>query len=106
MFTKVQYDLLSRNLNFCPTHGHYNENILRKVLDSFNRKIKLKVFFQNKDEQKQQMELANEESGMKRKTISEPKKNHHITKLKRLSKQSKKLLWKGFQIKINYLKMI
>ena len=37
--------LLNKNLNCCPTPGHYNKSILKKDLESFNRKIKLIAFF-------------------------------------------------------------
>ena len=76
-FTKGQYDLLNKNLNFCPTPEYYKKNILKKDLESFNGKIKLKVFFRNKNVQKQQTELANKEPNIKSKTNWEPKKNHH-----------------------------
>ena len=69
--------MLKKNLNFCPTPGHYNKSILKKDLESFNRKIKLKTFFYNKNVQKQETELANKEPVIKSKTNWEPKKNHH-----------------------------
>ena len=69
--------MFNKNLNFCPTPGHYNKNILKKDLESFNRKIKLKAFFCNKNVQKQETELANKELIIKSKTNWEPKKNHY-----------------------------
>ena len=103
-FTKEgQYDLLNRNLNFCPTPAQYNKSTLKKDLESFNRKIKLKAFFRNKKIQKQETELANKEPNIKSKTSWDPKKNHQAveTFIKAI-----KSLWKDFQIKINYLKII
>ena len=50
---------------------------MKKALESFNRKIKLKAFFCNKNVQKQETELANKEPNIKSKTNWEPKKNHH-----------------------------
>ena len=50
---------------------------LKKHLESFNIKIKLKAFFYNKDEQKQETKLANKEPSNKSKANWEPKKNHH-----------------------------
>ena len=50
---------------------------MKKDLESFNRKIKLKAFFCNKNVQKQETELANKEPNIKSKTNWEPKKNHH-----------------------------
>ena len=64
-FTKGQYDLLDKNLNFCPTPGRYNKAILKKDLESFNRKIKLKAFFHNKSKHKQETELADKEPSIK-----------------------------------------
>ena len=75
--TKGQYDLLNKNLNFCSIPGHCNKCILKKDLESMNRKIKLKGFFRNKNKQKQETELANKEPSIKSKTNWEPKKNHH-----------------------------
>ena len=69
--------MLNKNLNFCPTSGHYNKSILKKHLESFNGKIKLKAFFCNKNLQKQETELANKEPIIKSKTNWEHKKNHH-----------------------------
>ena len=69
--------MFNKNLNFCPTPGHYNKNILKKDLESFNRKIKLKAFFCNKNVQKQETEPANKELIIKSKTNWEPKKNYH-----------------------------
>ena len=77
MFTKGQYNLLNKNLNFYVTPGHYNKSILKKDLESFNRKIDLKALFHNKIEQKQETELANKEPSIKSKTNWEPKTNHH-----------------------------
>ena len=79
--TKGQFDLLNKNLNFCPAPGHYNKSILKKDLESFNRKIKLKAFFCNKNIQKQETELANKEPNIKCKTNWEPKKNHHTVEM-------------------------
>ena len=103
-FTKRQYDLVNKNLNFCPRPGQYNTIILKKDLESFNRKIKLKAFLCKENAQKQNAELANKEPNIKSKTNWQPKKN--IMLLKCLLKQSIKILWKDFQIKINYLKII
>ena len=60
--------MFNKNLNVCPTPGHYNKNILKKDLESFNRKIKLKALFCNKNVQKQETELANKELIIKSKT--------------------------------------
>ena len=77
MFTKGQYDLINKNLNFCSTPAHYNESILKNNLECFNKKIKLKAFFHEKSEQIQEAEATSKESIIKSKTNWEPKKNHH-----------------------------
>ena len=53
---------------------------MKKDLESFNRKIKLKAFFHNKNVQKQETELANKEPNIKSRTNWEPKKNHRNVK--------------------------
>ena len=80
-FTKRQYDLLNKNLNFCLTPGHYNKSILKKDLESFNGKVTLKANFHNKIVKKRDKKLANKEPNVKSKTNSEPKKNHHIVEM-------------------------
>ena len=40
-FTKYQYKLLNKNLNFCPTPERYNKNEVINNLKEFKRKIKL-----------------------------------------------------------------
>ena len=50
---------------------------MKKDLESFNKKIKLRKLFHNKNVQKQETKLANKEPNIKCKTIWEPKKNHH-----------------------------
>ena len=73
-FTKRQYDLVNKNLNSCPRPGQYNTIILKKDLESFNRKIKSKAFLCKKNAQKQNTELANKEPNIKSKTNWEPKR--------------------------------
>ena len=51
-----------------------NTNI---YLESFNREIKLKEFFRNKNVQEQETELASKEPNIKNTTNWERKKNHH-----------------------------
>ena len=51
---------------------------MKKDPECFNRKIKLKAFIHNKNEQKQEAELANKEPNVKSKTNGVPKKNHCI----------------------------
>ena len=41
------YQLLGKNLNFCPTPGKYKEKIFEKETNDFFRRIKLKGYFGN-----------------------------------------------------------
>ena len=63
------------SLNFCPKPGHYNKSILKKKIETLNKKIKLKAFFYNKNEQKQA--TANKEPSIHSKTKIENPKNHN-----------------------------
>ena len=49
-FRIPEYNLLSKNLNFCPNPGNYNKNQLKKDTTDFTRRIKLKSFFYEPDE--------------------------------------------------------
>ena len=46
-FTKAEYKLLNKNLNFIPTPKVYNKNELDADLNDFFRRIKLKAYFKN-----------------------------------------------------------
>ena len=48
-FTKNEFKLLGKNLNFCPTPKQYNRNQLNKDLLQFYRNIKLKAHFKNNE---------------------------------------------------------
>ena len=45
MFSKYQYELLNKNLNFCPTPERYNKNEVINDFKEFKRKIKLNIHF-------------------------------------------------------------
>ena len=49
-FTFPEYNLLNKNLNFCPSPGKYNKATLQKDIDAFTRRIKLKAHFNNENE--------------------------------------------------------
>ena len=49
-FTLPEYNLLNKNLNFCPSPGKYNKTTLQKDIDAFTRRIKLKAHFNNENE--------------------------------------------------------
>ena len=103
-FTKGQCDLLNKKLNFCPTPEHYNKSLLRKDFEIFNKKIKSKAFFSHKTYKNKKPNQQTKNQTLKVKPIGNPKRT--IELLKRSSKLSKKILWKDFQIKRNYLKVI
>ena len=96
------YDLLNKNLNFCPIAGHYNKSISKTCSESFNREIEFKAFFHNKNAQKQETELANKEPNIKSKTNWKLKRKHHTVET--LMEAVNKDIAERFQIKINYLK--
>ena len=49
-FSKAEYNLLNKNLNFCPSPGKYNKKTFEKDIDAFTRRIKLKAHFNNNDD--------------------------------------------------------
>ena len=49
-FTTPEYNLLNKNLNFCPSPGKYNKATLQKDIEAFTRRIKLKAHFNNENE--------------------------------------------------------
>ena len=67
------YKLLGKNLNFCPTQGHYNKKILDNELNEFFRRIKLRAYFKNNTNIKK----FNEEDIFKPKSTWQPNNNHH-----------------------------
>ena len=46
-FNIAEYNLLNKNLNFCPSPGKYNKKTFEKDIDAFTRRIKLKAHFNN-----------------------------------------------------------
>lgn len=51
-FTKSQFKVLNKNLNFCPDPGYYNKKEIKTVIKNFERKIKSKAFFELKERNK------------------------------------------------------
>lgn len=45
LFTKNQFKVLNKNLNFCPTPGSYIKKEIKTDIKNFERKIKLKALF-------------------------------------------------------------
>ena len=50
-FTKKQFKVLNKNLNFCPTSG-YNKKEIKTDMKNFEKKTKLKSFFELKTQNK------------------------------------------------------
>ena len=48
----LQFKVLNKNLNFCPTPGYYRKKEIKSDIKNFDRKIKLKAFFQLKERNK------------------------------------------------------
>ena len=46
-FTKHEFDLLNKNLNFCPRPNQFNKSNFNKDLQAFFRRVKLKAHFRN-----------------------------------------------------------
>ena len=46
-FTKHEFELLNKNLNFCPRPNQFNKSNFKKDLQVFFRRVKLKAHFQN-----------------------------------------------------------
>ena len=46
-FSIHEYNLLSKNLNFCPNPGKFQRNNLNKDIEQFTRQIKIKAHFNN-----------------------------------------------------------
>ena len=44
--TKKQFKELNKNLHFCPAPGYYNKKEIKTDIKNFERKIKLKSFFE------------------------------------------------------------
>ena len=50
--TKKQFKVLNKNLNFCPTPEYYNKKEIKSDTKKIERKIKLKDFFELKNQEK------------------------------------------------------
>ena len=82
-FSKSVFQVLNKNLNFCPTPGYYKNNELKTNFNDFFRRIKLKAHFAS-------TEYTNEEEGqfqqnktypfLREKSSWEPKSVHHNIK--------------------------
>ena len=85
-FTKAEYKLLNKNLNFIPTPKVYNKNELNTDLNDFIRRIKLKAYFKDTPNNKIDDDSRLFEQNKKKQwTLSN---NHH--KINTYVEQSKK----------------
>ena len=75
-FIKGQYNLLNKNLNFCPKPGYSNKEELKRDVKSFTRKIKLREQFYDNKENHQVNQVVSEPV-IECKSNWEPVKNHH-----------------------------
>ena len=73
-FTKIQFKVLHKNLNFCPTPGYYNKKEVKTDIKNFERKIKLKSFFELKKQDKpnKNNNTSSDIPNIKAKSIWEP----------------------------------
>ena len=78
-FTKIQFKVLHKNLNFCPTPGYYNKKEVKTDIKNFERKIKLKSFFELKKQDKpnKNNNTSSAIPNIKAKSTWEPPKNCH-----------------------------
>ena len=78
-FTKKQFKLLNKNLNFCPMPGYYNKKEIKTDIENFERKIKLKSFFELKNQNKsnENNSTSPDIPNITPKSTWEPPKNHH-----------------------------
>lgn len=73
---KQQYNILNKNLNFCPTPARYKELYEKRDIKNFSRKMKLRGHFCCNKENQQADHIVSEPI-IKCKSNWEPKKNHH-----------------------------
>lgn len=79
-FSIHEYNLLSKNLNFCPNPGKFQRNNLHKDIEQFTRQIKIKAHFNNTNNKAITKPNENTEQifyKKRRNPTWEPKKNHH-----------------------------
>ena len=91
-FTKAEYKLLSKNLNFIPTPKVYNKNELDTDLNDFFRRIILKAYFKDTPNNKNDEESRLFEQNKNKKWT--PSNDHHtintyVEAVKKDIKQSK-----------------
>ena len=71
-FSKYEYQLLNKNLNFCPTPNIFNKTILNQEVNKFYRRIKLKAHFKDS-----KTTLPKEDMLFRKKSNWTPTKKHH-----------------------------
>ena len=76
-FSIPEYNLLGKNLNFCPTTGNFNSTTLQTDINNFTRKIKLRAHFgttKEDENNKKEFYIKNKNSTWT------PNKTHHTIK--------------------------
>ena len=73
---KQQYNILNKNLNFCPTPARYKELYEKRDIKNFSRKMKLRGHFCCNKENQQADHIVSEPI-IKCKSNWEPKENHY-----------------------------
>ena len=80
-FSIPQFQLLNKNLNFCPTPGNYDSTAFKHDIKKFTRKIKLKAHFATTNSEDQTNEQTQKEFYIRNPNSTwEPTKNHHTIK--------------------------
>ena len=80
-FSIPQFQLLNKNLNFCPTPGNYNTSTLKNDIKKFTRNIKLRAHFATPDDQQTNNEPTRKEFYIKKPNSTwEPPNTHHTVK--------------------------
>ena len=80
-FSIPQFQLLNKNLNFCPTPGNYDSTAFKHDIKKFTRKIKLKAHFATTNSEDQTNEQTQKEFYIRNPNSTwEPTNNHHTIK--------------------------
>ena len=78
-FTKKQFSILNKILNFCPMPGNHNKKEIKTDIRNFETKIELKSFFwlENQDKPNENNSITSDIPNIKPKSTWGPKKSPH-----------------------------
>ena len=79
-FSIPEFNLLGKNLNFCPTPGNYSPTTLQNDINDFTRKIKLKAHFGTDNNDDESNNNKKEFYIKGNKSTWTPKQAHHTVK--------------------------